>query len=109
MTPSPMIREKSRKIKKSRKEARPRVTSEATRSYTSNSQRGLGPEGGGWNIAQAAHWSGFSEAYLRDLIKRHEAGEIADIFPYYRCGRRLLLPRRAFKNWFDGHSEGSSA
>jgi hypothetical protein len=95
------INEKSRKIKESSETDRPCVTPQATRSYVPNSQRGLGPEGGGWNIAQAACWSGFSEASLRSLVKRREAREDVDIFPFYRVGRRLLIPRDGFKAWFN--------
>jgi hypothetical protein len=108
MNPTPTIHEKTREIKQPTQE-RPRVTSEATRPYTSNSKRGLGPEGGGWNIAQTARWSGFSEAYLRCLIKRYEAGEDVDVFPYYRCGRRVLIPRDGFKLWFNRNRPGSAA
>jgi hypothetical protein len=96
------LHEKSRKIKTPTDEkVQHAATSCVTRSYISNAERGLGPDGGGWNISQAAHWSGFSEAYLRALIKRREARENVDIFPYYRCGRRLLIPRDGFKAWFN--------
>jgi hypothetical protein len=102
MKPTPKVNEKSREIKlAATQDERPDLTAQARRSYISNSKRGLGPDGGGWNINQAGHWSGFSPAYLRVLIGRHEAGEDIDIFPYYRCGRRVLIPRDGFKEWFN--------
>jgi hypothetical protein len=100
MCPITRINEESPEIKKSTQQEPRSVISRAA-SYISNSQRGLGPEGGGWNIAQAAHWSGFSAAHLRNLIKRREGGEQVDIFPYYRCGRRVLIPREGFRAWFN--------
>jgi hypothetical protein len=65
------------------------------------SERGLGPAGGGWNVKQAASWAGLSEPYLRDLIRRKEAGEKISIFPYFRAGRRIVVAREAFKMWFN--------
>jgi hypothetical protein len=105
MRPITRIDEESPEIKNSTQQE-PRSAISRAAPYISNSQRGLGPEGGGWNIAQAAHWSGFSAAQLRNLIKRREGGEQVDIFPYYRCGRRVLIPRDAFRRWFNrNHTE----
>jgi hypothetical protein len=65
------------------------------------SERGLGPAGGGWNVRQAAGWSGLSEAYLRSLVKRKGAGEDIPVFPYHRIGRRIVIAREGFKEWFN--------
>jgi excisionase family DNA binding protein len=56
--------------------------------------RGLGPDGGAWNIRQAAKWSGIGEATLRAMAK---AGAI----PVVRAGRRILIPREGFQRWFN--------
>jgi hypothetical protein len=79
------------------------------RPQRSLAERGFGPAGGGWNIAGAAFWSGLSEIYIRALIKRHEAGEEVDVFPYHRIGRRIVIPREGFKTWFNAFSRGSVA
>jgi hypothetical protein len=99
MEPTTRIHDDTREIKQSSGELS--TTNAATRPYISNSKRGLGPEGGGWNVAQAAHWSGFNPAHLRQQVKDWEAGKEVDIFPYYRCGRRVLIPREGFKTWFN--------
>ena len=71
------------------------------------SERGLGPEGGGWNIEQAAAWSGIGSATLRAMAKRRiETGD-PSLFPAYLIGsRRILIPRQGFQDWFNGHMKG---
>jgi hypothetical protein len=71
------------------------------RTYRPPAKRGLGPAGGGWNVAQASEWSGLSEIYLRALIKRKEAGDDVSVFPYHLAGRRIVIPREGFKAWFN--------
>jgi hypothetical protein len=96
---------------KSNADRRPQGTGKAVggRGYTRLSERGLGPQGGGWNVLQAAHWAGLSEAHLRNLIQRAEAGEEGVCFPFHRCGRRLIVPREGFIRWFNKAAEGSAA
>jgi hypothetical protein len=65
-------------------------------------ERGLGPDGGGWNIAQASRWSGIGEATLREMAKR---GEV----PCLRIGRRIVITRQGFKDWFNRRANGSAA
>ena len=48
----------------------------------------------GWNVKQAAVWSGIGENSLRAMAK---AGTI----PCVRLGRRVLIPRLAFVRWFN--------
>ena len=64
------------------------------RKYARLSERGLGPEGGGWSIQQAAAWSGIGEHYLRKMA-------MEDKFPNLKIGRRVLIPREAFVRWFN--------
>jgi hypothetical protein len=73
------------------------------------SERGLGPAGGGWNVKQAAAWSGLSEFSIRDLIKRKEAGEEVTVFPHFRAGRRIVIAREGFKVWFNALDRSSVA
>jgi excisionase family DNA binding protein len=56
--------------------------------------RGMGPDGGGWNIRQAAKWSAIGEATLREMAK---AAEI----PVVRVGRRIIIPRQGFMDWYN--------
>jgi len=72
----------------------------AKRDYARPSERGLGPKGGGWNIDQASEWSGMGSKWLRDKAK---SGEI----PVYKIGRRFLIPRQGFIDWFN--KQGSAA
>src|SRR5262249_22773321 len=91
--------EKSRKHKQGTKKSR--------RRYHPPVERGLGPAGGGWNIAQAAEWSGLSEIHLRELIRQKEAGKEISVFPYHRAGRRIIIPREGFKAWFNARERSS--
>ncbi len=51
---------------------------------------------------QAAHWAGFSEAYLRRLIKRSGgSGERRDLPRITGAVCRLPIPRDGFKAWFN--------
>jgi hypothetical protein len=63
--------------------------------------RGLGRKGGGWNIPQASTWSGIGEGKLRELAKRRLAGDLS-IFPCHAIGRRIVISREGFRNWFNG-------
>jgi hypothetical protein len=71
------------------------------RRYRRPAERGLGPDGGGWNIAQASRWSGISEARLRAMAKKKLRDDDPELFPCYAFGRRLLIPRQAFMDWFN--------
>jgi hypothetical protein len=100
------IGENEREIKAKAK--RTRRVDKAARVYTRLSERGLGPRGGGWNVLQAAHWAGLSEAYLRSLIRRKESGEPGVCFPFHRIGRRIVIPREGFMTWYNQGAEGSA-
>lgn len=97
------IAEKSPENKKTegRKKKESQALPAPKRRYTRPSERGLGPNGMGWNVSQASAASGLSAAFLRDLIKRKEAGEAVSIFPYFRSGRRVIVPRAGFRAWFE--------
>jgi hypothetical protein len=84
---------------------RPRKRSSKPGKYRRPIERGLGPDGGGWSIAQAAAWSGMGEKSLRDMVKRKLAGEQFSCFPFYQLGRRFLIPREGFKAWFNSSKE----
>ena len=71
------------------------------------SERGLGPAGGAWNVRQASDWSGLSEAYLRCLIRRKEAGEEVSVFRYHLVGRRIVIARLGFQAWFNALDRSS--
>jgi excisionase family DNA binding protein len=58
-------------------------------------ERGFGPDGGAWSITQASEWSGIGEFSLRAMAK-------AQTIPCLRVGRRFLIPREAFQEWFNG-------
>jgi hypothetical protein len=71
------------------------------RTNTKPAERGLGPDGGGWNIAQTSAWSGIGEASLRGMAKRSIDGD-PSLFPAYLIGRRrILIPRQGFIDWFN--------
>jgi hypothetical protein len=72
-------------------------------------ERGLGPDGGGWNIAQTAAWSGIGEASLREMAKRSiETGD-PSLFPCYLIGhRRILIPRQGFMDWFNRRASSAA-
>jgi hypothetical protein len=93
-----------------RKQKRGTVPVMHKRTNAKPAERGLGPDGGGWNIAQAAKWCGIGEASLRAMAKRSiETGD-PSLFPCYLIGlRRILIPRAAFRAWFNGRSAGSAA
>jgi excisionase family DNA binding protein len=71
--------------------------------YSRPTERGLGPDGGAWNLKQAAAWCGIGENYLRTMAKNKE------IPVAYYIGRRILLPREGFKAWFNRRVDGSAA
>jgi hypothetical protein len=66
--------------------------------YSRPAERGLSPDGGAWNLKQAAAWCGIGENYLRGMAKN---GEIPCV---YRIGRRIIVPREGFKAWFNGRA-----
>jgi excisionase family DNA binding protein len=72
-----------------------KTQSVAARRYSRPAERGLSESGGGWNLKQASAWSGIGENYLRKMVKN---GEIPVA---YFIGRRVLLPREGFKDWFN--------
>jgi hypothetical protein len=71
-------------------------------------EAGLGPKGGGWNIRQASEWSGLGTGYLRGLVKRKLAGEAVSVFPFHQVGRRILIPREGFRNWFNALDQSAA-
>jgi len=68
---------------------------ESQKRYSRPTERGLGRDGGAWNLKQAAAWCGIGENYLRAMAKN---GEIPCV---YRIGRRIIVPREGFKAWFN--------
>jgi hypothetical protein len=70
--------------------------------YARPAERGLGPTGGGWNLKQGSAWSGIGENKLRKMAKE---GRIPCA---YFVGRRIILARQGFIDWFNRGS-GSAA
>ncbi len=69
---------------------------------TKPTERGLGPDGGGWYIAQASSWSGIGAASLRAMAKKSIETRDPSLFPCYLIGcRRILIPRQGFQDWFN--------
>jgi excisionase family DNA binding protein len=66
------------------------------------SERGLSTAGGGWNINQAAEWSGIGSGTLRKMA---EAGQV----PCVKLGRRFLIPRQGFIDWFNAQRTTTAA
>lgn len=79
------------------------------RKYAKPVERGLGPDGGGWNIAQASAWSGIGESNLREMARKRLRDNDPSLFPCYAIGRRILIPRQGFMDWFNGRFQGSAA
>lgn len=75
-----------------------RGTKDGHKQYTPLSKRGLGRDGGAWNLKQASRWCGIGENYLRQMAKNNE------IDCAYRIGRRIIVPREGFKAWFNRRS-----
>jgi hypothetical protein len=71
--------------------------------YVRPLQRGLGPEGGAWNLKQAAAWCGIGQNSLRSMAKKKE------IPCAYFIGRRIIVPREGFQDWFNRRSNTSAA
>jgi hypothetical protein len=63
----------------------------------------LGPDGGAWNLKQAAAWCGIGENYLRAMAKDHK------IPCAYFIGRRIIVPREGFVAWFNSRGQTSTA
>jgi putative SOS response-associated peptidase YedK len=70
------------------------ATKRSKRHYTPPRERGQSSEGGGWSLNQASQWSGIGVISLRKMAKRQQ-------FPCLWVGRRCLVPREAFKQWFN--------
>jgi hypothetical protein len=74
------------------------------------SERGLGPDGGGWNIHQAAAWSGIGAGSLREMAKRAIETRDPRLFPCFLIGsRRILIPRQGFMEWFNKQAGATAA
>jgi hypothetical protein len=77
------------------------VRKTAVKRYSRPAERGLGPDGGAWNLKQASAWSGIGENNLRGMAK---AGKI----PCYFVGRRIVIPRQGFMDWFNRRTSRNS-
>ena len=64
------------------------------RDYTPPRLRGQSSEGGSWNLAQTAQWSGIGVMALRKMAKLRQ-------IPCHWVGRRCVIPREAFRTWFN--------
>jgi hypothetical protein len=71
--------------------------------YSRPAERGLGPDGGAWNLKQASAWCGIGENKLRAMAKNKE------IPCAYFIGRRIIVPRVGFMDWFNRSTAGSVA
>jgi hypothetical protein len=71
--------------------------------YSRPVDRGLGPDGGAWNVRQASAWSAIGEHTLRAMAKE---GEIPCA---YFIGRRIVLPRQGFVEWFNARGKTPTA
>jgi hypothetical protein len=74
-----------------------------TKRYSRPADRGLGPRGGAWNLRQAAAWCGIGENHLRAMAKNKE------IPCAYFIGRRIIVPREGFMDWFNRRTTGNAA
>jgi hypothetical protein len=72
--------------------------------YSRPAERGLGPNGGAWNVKQASAWSGIGENELRNRIN---AGLIPCAYLIGRR-RRIVIARQGFIDWFN-RGGGSAA
>ena len=75
----------------------------AGKRYARPAQRGLGPDGGAWNLKQASTWCGIGENHLRTMAKNKEIPCV------YFIGRRIIVPRAGFQDWFNRRSSGNAA
>jgi hypothetical protein len=82
---------------------RPAVRRRVRNRYSRPAERGLGPDGGAWNLHQASQWCGIGENRLRTMAKNYEID--CAIF----LGRRIIVPREGFKKWFNERSGPRSA
>ena len=73
-------------------------TRKSKRHYTPPSQRGQAIDGGSWSLEQAARWSGIGVINLRKMAKLRQ-------FPCLWIGRRCIVPREAFRQWFNSPSK----
>jgi hypothetical protein len=71
----------------------------AAKRYSRPVERGLAPDGGDWNLRQASAWSSIGEHTLREMAK---TGEIPCA---YFIGRRIVLPRQGFIDWFNARGQ----
>jgi hypothetical protein len=78
------------------------------RRYRVPLERGLGSQGGAWNVEQASEWSGIGSRKLREMAKRSVASKDPTLFPCHAIGRRILIPREAFMDWFNGRFRGTA-
>lgn len=74
---------------------KPKGKKPKAKTYEKPSERGLGPSGGAWNLKQASAWCGIGENHLRTMAKN---GDIPCVF---EIGRRMIVPREGFKEWFN--------
>ena len=58
-------------------------------------------QSGGWNIAEASEWSTIGEHQLRGMAQRNE-------IPNIKIGRRILIPKQAFMDWFNSRGTASA-
>jgi hypothetical protein len=75
----------------------------AGRQYARPTERGLSSDGGAWNLKQAAAWCGIGENYLRTMAK---TGQIPVA---YKIGRRIIVAREGFKDWFNRRTTASGS
>lgn len=75
--------------------------SKTRKEYARPAERGLSSDGGAWNLKQAAAWCGIGENYLRRMAKNQE------IPCAYFIGRRIIVPREGFRDWFNKRTTAS--
>jgi hypothetical protein len=61
-----------------------------------------------WSIRRCSTWSGIGERKLREMAKARLAGDLT-LFPCHRIGRRIVIPREGFMEWFNGKPAATSA
>jgi hypothetical protein len=71
------------------------MTTRRKKRHARPAERGLGRNGGAWNLKQASAWCGIGENYLRTMAKNKE------IDCAYFIGRRIIVPREGFMDWFN--------
>jgi hypothetical protein len=89
-----------------KKQAKSRIVDKRGRERAAHNEtlteRGFSASGGGWSIAMASRWSGIGSGTLRKMC---EAGQV----PCIKLGRRFVIPRQGFMDWYNAQRVTTAA